>query len=56
MVNREAAAPWMPPVKPGHDGGVWRDKTLTRHHAILPLFCPTEQRLFCFSEVKKKAQ
>jgi hypothetical protein len=33
------------PVKPGHDGGVWRDKTLNRHHAILPLFCPTEQTI-----------
>ncbi|WP_197087149.1 hypothetical protein [Bradyrhizobium sp. LTSP857] len=33
------------PVKPGHDSGDWRDKTPNRHHAILPLFCPTEQMI-----------
>jgi hypothetical protein len=33
------------PVKPGHDSLVWATHQHHRHHAILPLFCPTAQAL-----------
>jgi hypothetical protein len=44
------------PVEPGHDGGVWRNKTLTAIMPFCPCFARRSNDYFAFPEVKKKAQ